>query len=115
MMKMHNSMRSLSKQIRIKEALEDNLYWKLDNWFKNYIDGNYNFIYVVTQCRQSKPNKDTIKFMLDTINFDIVKFIDYIMDNVDGSLEIDDYPYIMQKTIDTIIANKTNDYNTEEN
>ena len=29
--------------------------------------------------------------------------------------EINDYPYIMQKTIDTIIANKTNDYNTEEN
>lgn len=108
-------MRSLSKHIKINEALEDNLFWKLDNWFKNDIDGKNNFINVVTQCRQSKPNKDTIKFMLDTINFDIVKFIDYIMDNVDGSLEIDDYPYIMQKTIDTIIANKTNDYNTEEN
>ena len=108
-------MRSLSKHIRINEALEDNLYWKLDNWFKNDIDGKNNFINVVTQCRQRKPNKDTINFMLHTINFDIVKFIDYIMDNVDGSLEIDDYPYIMQQTIDTIIANKTNDYNTEEN
>lgn len=108
-------MRTLSKYKLINEALEDNLYWKLDNWFKDDIDGKQNFINVVSQCRQSRPNKETIKFMLDTIKFDIFKFVDFIMDNIAGALEINDYPYIMQKTIETIIANKTNDYNTEEN
>ena len=53
--------------------------------------------------------------MLDTIKFDVNKFVDFIMDNVDGQQEINDYLYIMQKTIDTIIANKSNTYNTEEN
>ena len=37
------------------------------------------------------------------------------MDNTDNSKQLEDYPYIMQKTIDTIIANKSNKYNTEEN
>jgi hypothetical protein len=36
------------------------------------------------------------------------------MDNVDGQQEIFDYLYIMHKTIETIIANKTNKYNIEE-
>lgn len=108
-------MRKLSDHIRIIESIEDNLYWKLDNWFKNDIDGKKNFINVVSQCRKSKPNKETIGFMLDTIKFDVNKFVDYIMDNVDGKQEIQDHLYIMQKTIDTIIANKTNEYNTEEN
>lgn len=108
-------MKSLSEHIRILEAIEDNLYWKLDNWFKNDEDGKKNFINVVSQCRVSKPNKETIGFMLDTIKFDVNKFVDFIMDNVDGTQEINDYLYIMQKTIDTIIANKSNTYNTETN
>jgi hypothetical protein len=106
---------NLSTYIKINEALEDNLYWKLDNWFKNDIDGKNNFINVVSQCRKSKPNKETIGFMLDAIKFDVNKFVDFVMDNADGKTEIQDYLYIMQKTIDTIIANKTNEYNTEEN
>ena len=108
-------MRTLSEHIRITEAIDDNLYWKLDTWFGDDTESQNNFIGIISQCRKSKPNKETIGFMLDTIKFDVEKFVNFIMDNVDGSLEINDYPYIMQKTIDTIIANKTNDYNTEEN
>jgi hypothetical protein len=53
--------------------------------------------------------------MLDSIKFDVSKFVDFVMDNVDGQNEIQDHLYIMQKTIDAIVANKTNKYNTEEN
>ena len=103
-------MRKLSEYIRINEAIEDNLYWKLDQWFGDDMDGKQNFINVVSHCRKNKPNKETIGFMLDSIKFNVNKFVDFIMDNVDGQQEIFDYLYIMHKTIETIIANKTNKY-----
>ena len=52
--------------------------------------------------------------MLDTIKFDVEKFVNFIMDNVDGTQEIFDYLYIMHKIIETIVANKANKYNIEE-
>jgi hypothetical protein len=106
--------RKLSEYIRINETIEDNLYWKLDQWFGDDMDGKQNFINVVSHCRKNKPNKETIGFMLDNIKFNVNKFVDFIMDNVDGQQEIFDYLYIMHKTIETIIANKTNKYNIEE-
>ena len=108
-------MKDISTYIRINEAIEDNLFWKLDQWFGNDDDGKQNFINVVSHCRKNKPNKETIGFMLDSIKFDVSKFVDFVMDNVDGQSEIQDHLYIMQKTIDAIVANKTNKYNTEEN
>lgn len=108
-------MKKLSQYILIKEQLEDNLYWKLDQWFHNNEEQKQQFIDIVSQCRVSKPDKSTINFMLNNINFDTKKFVDFVMDNTDNSKQLDDYPYIMQKTIDTIIANKSNKYNTEEN
>lgn len=108
-------MKDISTYIRINEAIEDNLFWKLDQWFGNDDDGRQNFINVVSHCRKNKPNKETIGFMLDSIKFDVSKFVDFVMDNVDGQNEIQDHLYIMQKTIDAIVANKTNKYNTEEN
>ena len=107
-------MKKLSQYILIKEQLEDNLYWKLDQWFHNNEEQKQQFIDIVSQCRVSKPDKSTIDFMLNNIKFDTKKFVDFVMDNTDNK-ELDDYPYIMQKTIDTIIANKSNKYNTEEN
>lgn len=104
---------AFNKFLKINEALEDNLFFKLDTWFSNDIDLKNKFINVVTQCRKSKPNKETIGFMLNNIGFDVEKFIDFVMDNVNKTDIIDDYLYIMQKTIDCIIANKNNIYNTE--
>lgn len=104
---------SFNSFLKINEALEDNLFFKLDTWFSNDIDLKNKFINVVTQCRKSKPNKETIGFMLNNIGFDVEKFIDFVMDNVNKTDIIDDYLYIMQKTIDCIIANKNNIYNTE--
>lgn len=107
-------MQTLKQYILIKEQLEDNLYWKLDQWFHNKEEQKKQFIDIVSQCRVSKPDKSTIDFMLNNIKFDTKKFVDFVMDNTDNK-ELDDYPYIMKKTIDTIIANKSNKYNTEEN
>lgn len=106
-------MKSITNYIRINEALEDNLFFKLDTWFSHDEDLKNKFINIVTQCRKSKPNKETIGFMLQNIGFDVEKFIDFILDNVNKTEIIDDYLYIMQKTIDCIIANKNNIYNTE--
>lgn len=106
-------MKSLTNYIRINEALEDNLFFKLDTWFSHDEDLKNKFINIVTQCRKSKPNKETIGFMLQNIGFDVEKFVDFILDNVNKTEIIDDYLYIMQKTIDCIIANKNNIYNTE--
>lgn len=106
-------MKSLTNYIRINEALEDNLFFKLDTWFSHDEDLKNKFISIVTQCRKSKPNKETIGFMLQNIGFDVEKFVDFILDNVNKTEIIDDYLYIMQKTIDCIIANKNNIYNTE--
>lgn len=107
-------MRTLSEYTKIHEALDDNLYWKLDQWFGNDDDGKQNFINVVSHCRKNKPNKETVGFLLDNIKFNVIKFVDFIMDNVDGTQEIFDYLYIMHKTIETIVANKANKYNIEE-
>lgn len=106
-------MKSIINYIRINEALEDNLFFKLDTWFSHDEDLKNKFINIVTQCRKSKPNKETIGFMLQNIGFDVEKFVDFILDNVNKTEIIDDYLYIMQKTIDCIIANKNNIYNTE--
>ena len=106
-------MKSITNYIRINEALEDNLFFKLDTWFSHDEDLKNKFINIVTQCRKSKPNKETIGFMLQNIGFDVEKFVDFILDNVNKTEIIDDYLYIMQKTIDCIIANKDNIYNTE--
>ena len=106
-------MKSLTNYIRINEALEDNLFFKLDTWFSHDEDLKNKFINIVTQCRKSKPNKETIGFMLQNIGFDVEKFVDFILDNVNKTEIINDYLYIMQKTIDCIIANKNNIYNTE--
>lgn len=106
-------MKSITNYIRINEALEDNLFFKLDTWFSGDEDLKNKFINIVTQCRKSKPNKETIGFMLQNIGFDVEKFVDFILDNVNKTEIIDDYLYIMQKTIDCIIANKNNIYNTE--
>lgn len=110
-------MRTLTQLNKINEQLEDNLYWKLDKWFYNKDEQKQKFIDIVSQCRKSKPNKDTIDFMLNSIGFDSKKFVEFVMDDPQNQNqnEINDYSYIMQKTIDTIIANKTNKYNVEEN
>ena len=105
-------MQTLKQYILIKEQLEDNLYWKLDQWFHNKEEQKKQFIDIVSQCRVSKPDKSTIDFMLNNIKFDTKKFVDFVMDNIDNK-ELDDYPYIMQKTLETSIANKSNIYNTE--
>lgn len=106
-------MQPITNYIRINEAIEDNLFFKLDTWFSHDEDLKNKFINIVTQCRKSKPNKETIGFMLQNIGFDVEKFVDFILDNVNKTEIIDDYLYIMQKTIDCIIANKNNIYNTE--
>ena len=111
---MNKQILHINQYIRINEALEDNLFFKLDTWFSKDEDMKLKFINIVTQCRKSKPNKDTIGFMLQTIGFDVEKFVDFIIDNINKETVIDDYLYIMQKTIDCIIANKNNIYNTEE-
>ena len=66
-------MQKLSTYVKINEALEDNLYWKLDQWFGNDDDGKQNFINVVSHCRKHKPNKETLGFMLDNIKFNITE------------------------------------------
>lgn len=106
-------MKSITNYIRINEVLEDNLFFKLDTWFSHDEDLKNKFINIVAQCRKSKPNKETIGFMLQNIGFDVEKFVDFILDNVNKTEIIDDYLYIMQKTIECIIANKNNIYNTE--
>ena len=60
-------MRTLTEHKRINEAIDDNLYWKLDQWFGNDDDGKQNFINVVSHCRKNKPNKETVGFLLDNI------------------------------------------------
>ena len=60
-------MKKLSQYILIKEQLEDNLYWKLDQWFHNNEEQKQQFIDIVSQCRVSKPDKSTINFMLNNI------------------------------------------------
>lgn len=107
-------MRTLTEHKRINEAIDDNLYWKLDQWFGNDDDSRQGFIKIISHCRNNKPNKETIGFMLDSIKFNVMKFVDFIMDNVDGKQEICDYLYIMHKVIETIVANKANKYNIEE-
>ena len=55
-------MRKLSEYVKLNEAIEDNLYWKLDQWFGDDEDGKQNFINVVSHCRKNKPNKETNSF-----------------------------------------------------
>lgn len=101
------------KDYMLFEAIEDNLFWKLDKWFDRFPEQKSNFIDIVSQCRINHPNKNIVGFMLQNIGFDISAFVDFVLDNADGKQQIDDCLYIMQKIIDTIIANKTNEYNNE--
>lgn len=105
---------NMKSYIRINEAIDDNLYYKLNLWFHNNSGQKQKFIDIVSQCKQSNPDKSTIGFMLKSIGFDVEKFVDFIMDNINKREVIEDYLYIMQKTIESIIANKTNKYNIEK-
>lgn len=103
---------NLNIYINICEAIdEDNLYYKLDKWFTNNEKLKSDFINIISHYRNNKVNKETLEFMLNNINFEVSKFVDFIIDNTDNKQEIDDYMYLMQKIVDSIVANKNNNYN----
>lgn len=87
----------------IKESIDENLFWKLDTWFRSKPEQHDAFIDLI------KKYKDT-KSINVTLSFDLKPFINFLLDDIPDEVD-KDYEYDLENVIKTIIGNKNNSYN----
>lgn len=89
------------------ESLDsESLYWKLNTWYMNR-EQELEAFHLMMSTLQKTPGmtlKDYEK-LLNQCNLDWKKFVQFAMDNVDGTLEFDQL-YMMKKISDILLANK---------
>ena len=93
----------------IKEALDNNLLWKIDKYFQRDDEGRKYFYDLVDYCRDNSSfNKKDIEEYLEEHPFNnLKKFIDFIDDVIHQETENRDYAYILSVILKQLIMNKT--------
>lgn len=89
---------------------EDNLFWKIDQWFNKKESEKLSFINLIKKFKDNNNTVDpqVLSDYLAASKFRLKAFVDFILDNIKGSDEID-YLYTMTRIINLIIANKSNE------
>ena len=92
----------------IKEALDNNLLWKIDKYFSKDDQERKEFYSLVDYCReQTSFNKKDIEEYLKEHPFkNLKKFIDFIDDVIQQETENRDYAYILTVVLKQLIMNK---------
>lgn len=92
----------------IKEALDNNLLWKIDKYFSKDDKERKDFYSLVDYCRDNPSfnQKDIMKY-LETHPFkNLKKFVDFIDDVIKQETENRDYTYILSVILKQLIMNK---------
>ena len=96
------------KDFIISESLDSEmLYWKMNTWYANRED-ELNSFYSMMNILANSPTATLKDFekILDEYNIDWKQFVQFAMDNVDGTIDFDQL-YIMKKITDILLANKS--------
>lgn len=96
----------------IKEELDNNIFWKIDTYFKDNPDELKAFNGMVDVCRTNKGfNTSTIDAYLNSnelLNKNQKKFVDFLDDTIKQDTSINkDYSSVMYNVVKTVISNKT--------
>lgn len=105
-------MKSLKEFININEELDENIFWKIDTYYKDKNDEFKEFNKLVDTCRINKAyNTNTISNYINNneiLSNNIKTFVDFLDDTIHIDLTINkDYISSMYRIIKTIIGNKT--------
>ena len=95
------------KDFIIFESLDSEmLYWKMNTWYHGRED-EMNSFYSMMNVLANSPATTLKDFeeVLKNYNIDWKQFVQFAMDNVDGTIEFDQL-YIMKKIVDILLANK---------
>ncbi|MCH5166905.1 MAG: hypothetical protein J1F35_03345 [Erysipelotrichales bacterium] len=91
----------------VTESLDSEmLYWKMNTWYMGRED-ELNSFYSMMNVLANSPAvtlKDFEKVLKD-YNLDWKQFVQFAIDNVDGTIEFDQL-YTMKKIVDILLANK---------
>ena len=92
----------------VSESIDvENLAWKVDKYFGKKTTQYDNFVKLVEKFREQHAITDEdIQEFLDKSKIDLKKFIDFICEDIDTA-EQRDYMYLLRKTIQSIIDDKT--------
>lgn len=96
----------------IKEELDNNIFWKIDTYFKDNPDELKAFNGMVDVCRTNKGfNTSTIDAYLSSnelLNKNQKKFVDFLDDTIKQDTSINkDYSSAMYNVVKTVVSNKT--------
>lgn len=96
----------------ITESFDDNLFWKIDQFFGNDKDGLKVFNSLIDICRTNKSyNVKTIEaFLMGNEKFKshLKKFIDFLEDTIHDTQGINkDYTQLLYIVVKQIIGNKS--------
>lgn len=100
------------KEYILNEELDDNLFWKIDTYFKNNPSELTSFNGMIDVCRSNKSfNSGTIEAYLngnENLNKNQKKFVDFIEDIIHPDTSINkDYNTSIYNIVKTIVGNKT--------
>jgi len=92
----------------IKEDLDiDNLFWKIQVFFKRKPEEYNKFVKIVQQCQEDTTvTVDNLDTYTTKAKLDVKKLIDFLDDDIGGQKE-KDYLYLLKKVIETINNDKT--------
>lgn len=92
----------------VKENLNDNIIWKLNQWFKNNEEQKNDFINLVIACKQLGLNEKVIeKYIKDTKLYESLKeFVNFIIDDLELTSD-KDYIYQLKKILELTINDKS--------
>lgn len=101
-------MKSLSKFI--KENLDDNLIWKLNQWFQNKPEEEQEFTNIVFQCQSEKSIDNVETFLNSTSQFinTYMQLVNFIYDDLSNNPD-KDYIYLLQLIIKNLMGNYSKD------
>ena len=108
-------MLSLKDYILLEDLDPDILYWKVNMWYGRNNDSRNAFWEFIQKVIAENPTTlDDLNRLLDSCGITWRSFVQFAMDNVDGSLEYDQL-YVMKKIVDLLKANKSLKWELEKN
>lgn len=100
-------MKSLNKYIN--ESIDNNLFWKIDHYFKTKPQERRDFYSIIDYCRENtvSNSKQLEEYLKEHPFENLKKFVDFIDDVIKQDTSGRDYVYILYKIITLIIGNQS--------
>lgn len=93
----------------IIETFDNNLFWKIDHYFKTKPQERIDFYKIIDYCRENgiSNSKQLEEYLKEHPFNNLKKFVDFIDDVIKQDTSGKDYVYILYKIINLIISNKS--------